>query len=69
MHDDRAIEILKNNLNFSEEDIHKLHIFRIELLRFNSKYNLISKSTEKYVWTRHILDSAQLSKYYDPSLN
>ena len=69
MHDDRAIEILKNNLNFSEEDIHKLHIFRIELLKFNSKYNLISKSTEKYVWTRHILDSAQLSKYYDPSLN
>ena len=30
---------------------------------YNKKYNLISRSTEKDIWHRHILDSAQLIKY------
>ena len=34
-------------------------------MRFNKKYNLISKSTEKDIWHRHILDSAQLVNYID----
>jgi 16S rRNA (guanine527-N7)-methyltransferase len=40
-----------------------LQIFHDELLKFNKKYNLISKSTESNIWSRHILDSAQIIKY------
>lgn len=50
-------------LNFSPEQLEKIQIFHDELLIFNKKYNLISKSTENDVWHRHILDSAQLVKY------
>ena len=56
---------LKNILKFSTEDLDKLQIFHDELLKFNKKYNLISKSTEHNVWHRHILDSAQIVKYID----
>ena len=56
---------LKNILKFTTEDLDKLQIFHDELLKFNKKYNLISKSTEHNVWHRHILDSAQLVKFID----
>ena len=55
--------LLINKLNFSSDDLNKLSIFYDELLRFNKKYNLISKSTESNIWDRHILDSAQITKY------
>ena len=54
---------LSNKLNFSSDDLVKLSIFHDELLKFNKKYNLISRSTEGDVWKRHILDSAQIVKY------
>ena len=54
---------LLKKLNFSSDDLNKLSIFHDELLRFNKRYNLISKSTESDVWSRHILDSAQIVKY------
>jgi len=54
---------LKKILNFSPIDLDKLKIFHDELLKFNKKYNLISKSTENDIWHRHILDSAQLVNY------
>ena len=54
---------LTNKLNFSSDDLKKLSIFHDELLFFNKKYNLISKSTESDIWARHILDSAQIVKY------
>jgi 16S rRNA (guanine527-N7)-methyltransferase len=38
-------------------------MFKIELLRANKKHNFISKRTESHIWSRHILDSAQLVKY------
>jgi 16S rRNA (guanine527-N7)-methyltransferase len=56
---------LKNILKFSTEDLDKLKIFHHELLKFNKRYNLISKSTENDIWHRHILDSAQLINYID----
>ena len=56
---------LKNILKFTTEDLDKLQISHDELLKFNKKYNLISKSTEHNVWHRHILDSAQIVKYID----
>jgi 16S rRNA (guanine527-N7)-methyltransferase len=54
---------LINKLKFSKDDINKLSIFHDELLKFNKKYNLISRSTENDIWKRHILDSAQLINY------
>ena len=35
----------------------------------NKKFNLISKSTEKIIWHRHVLDSAQLVKFIDFNVN
>jgi 16S rRNA (guanine527-N7)-methyltransferase len=58
-----VIETLELNLKFTKEDIEKLHIFHDELLAYNKKYNLISKSTELDIWNRHIFDSAQLVNY------
>ncbi len=55
--------LLSNKLNFTSDDLCKLQIFHDELLKFNQKYNLISKSTESEAWNRHILDSAQIVKY------
>ena len=52
--------ILKNDLNFSENSLIKLEKFVAFLLKYNKKYNLISKNTEKEIWNRHVLDSAQL---------
>ena len=65
MSEEEAKKRLKNELQFSDEDIANLEIFKNYLLEFNSKYNLISKSTENLIWSRHILDSAQLIKYFD----
>ena len=56
---------LRENLGFSDKKIQKIHKYIDLLLIFNKKYNLISKSTEKEVWSRHILDSAQIIKYID----
>ena len=56
---------LRENLGFSDKKIQKIHKYIDLLLIFNKKYNLISKSTEKEIWNRHILDSAQIIKYID----
>ena len=56
---------LQENLGLSDEKIDKIRKYIDLLLIFNKKYNLISKSTEKEVWYRHILDSAQIIKYID----
>ena len=55
--------ILLKKLKFSADDIIKLSVFHDELLKFNKKYNLISKSTESCIWDRHILDSAQITRF------
>ena len=56
---------LLNKLKFSLDDLDKLSVFHDELIKFNKKYNLISKSTEGHIWDRHILDSAQIVKYIE----
>ena len=58
---DTILELKK--LGFSSNSLKKLDIYVQYLLDYNKKYNLISKSTEKQVWKRHILDCAQLIKY------
>ena len=57
--------ILAKNLNFNDNKLELIELFVHEVLIFNKKYNLISKSTEKDIWKRHVLDSAQLVKYID----
>ena len=59
---------LKEKLGFSDLSVKKLQIFQNSLLDYNTKYNLIAKSTEKNIWLRHILDSAQLINYIDKKI-
>tara|TARA_B110000444_G_C18704114_1_gene530439 strand:- start:344 stop:958 length:615 start_codon:yes stop_codon:yes gene_type:complete len=69
MTEDEAKTLLVQSLNFSSQDMNKLEKFKKLLLEYNSKYNLISKTTEKSIWSRHILDSAQLIKYISTNKN
>jgi len=57
--------VLAENLNFNNDKLQKLELFVNEVLSYNKKYNLISKNSEKDIWHRHILDSAQLIKHID----
>ena len=59
--------ILLNDLHFNAEKVNKLDKFVSTLLDFNSRRNLIGKSTEKHIWDRHVLDSAQLINFIEPS--
>ena len=61
----RVKEILKKDLLFSDNSIKKIDIFINSLLEFNNRYNLISKNTVKSIWFRHILDSAQITRFID----
>ena len=65
MQEQEVINILQNQLNYSAKNISDIKIFINELLKANKKHNFISKSTEKVIWHRHILDSAQLVKFID----
>ena len=65
MHDKKVIEILIKKYSFKENTINKLKEFSREFLNYNGRYNLISKNTEKSIWIRHILDSAQLLSFID----
>ena len=59
--------LLKKNFNISNNDINNLEDYVNLLLERNAIYNLISKNTENTIWSRHILDSAQLLKFFDSS--
>ena len=61
----KVTEILKNELGYSNSSINKIKEFNTQLLKYNKRYNLISKSTENNIWYRHILDSAQIIKFLD----
>ena len=65
MNELKVIQILKNDLGFSNSSIEKIKKFNNYLLQYNKNYNLISKSTENDTWYRHILDSAQIIKFID----
>ena len=57
--------VLLKNLNFNDKKLELIELFVKEVLNFNKKYNLISKNSEKDIWNRHVLDSAQLVKHID----
>jgi len=65
MQEKEVISILQNQFKYSSKSISDIKIFINELLKANKKHNFISKSTEKVIWHRHILDSAQLTKFID----
>ena len=65
MQEKEVISILQNQLKYSSKSISDIKIFINELLKANKKHNFISQSTEKVIWHRHILDSAQLTKFID----
>ncbi len=56
-------KILQEQFKFTDQSIDKLKMLETELLKANRKHNFIAKSTESSIWSRHILDSAQLVKY------
>ena len=57
--------ILVKDLNFNEKKLELTELYVQEVLNYNQKYNLISKHSEKDIWNRHVLDSAQLVKHID----
>jgi len=61
----RSKLILAKNLNFDQNKLQKIELFVNEVLSYNKKYNLISKNSEKDIWHRHVLDSAQLVRHID----
>ena len=63
MREQEVIKILQEELKFTDQSIDKLKMLETELLNANQKHNFIAKSTEDSIWSRHILDSAQLVKY------
>ena len=63
MQEQEVIKILQEKLKFTDQLIDKLKMLEAELLKANKKHNFISKSTEGLIWSRHILDSAQLVKF------
>ena len=63
MQEQEVIKILQQELKFTDQSIDKLKMFVTELLNANKKHNFIAKSTEGSIWSRHILDSAQLVKF------
>ncbi len=57
--------VLAKNLNFNDKKLELIELFVQEVLNYNQKHNLISQSSEKDIWNRHVLDSAQLVKHID----
>jgi len=56
-------EEARSLLNVPRETLHTLDLFVDSLLAENRNQNLISASSVEHVWSRHILDSAQLLRF------
>jgi 16S rRNA (guanine527-N7)-methyltransferase len=57
---DLDVEFFIKKFNVSRETIEKLNKYRDFLLSSNKSLNLIGKTTENQIFTRHFLDSAQI---------
>ena len=55
-------------LQVSRETINSLNLYEELVLKNNNKFNLIGKSTENIIKTRHILDSAQAIDFIDKNI-
>ena len=65
MNKEEVLNYLSKNIKFNNSEIEKLDVFQKELIKYNDSYNLIGSSTLNDIWTRHILDSAQIIKFID----
>jgi 16S rRNA (guanine527-N7)-methyltransferase len=54
------VEFFIKRFNVSRETIEKLNIYKDFLLSSNKSLNLIGKTTENQILTRHFIDSAQI---------
>ena len=54
-------------LNVSRETLRQFEAFLALLEKWQRRINLVADSTMVDVWQRHILDSAQLVKFYPPN--
>ena len=57
MDEHKVLDQLRNKLGYSVKSTIKIRKYVDLLLKANKKYNLISKTTERIIWLRHILDS------------
>jgi 16S rRNA (guanine527-N7)-methyltransferase len=57
---DLDVEFFIKKFNVSRETIEKLHKYKDFLLSSNKSLNLIGKTTENQIFTRHFADSAQI---------
>ena len=60
---ERAIHWLRDNLGVGDDQLVRLDDFVRMLLAESQEQNLIAAATRKQVWTRHVLDSAQLLRH------
>jgi len=60
-----SIEFFIKKFNVSRETIEKLNIYNDFLLENNKLLNLIGKTTENHVFSRHFTDSAQIYDLID----
>lgn len=63
------IDFFKKKFNVSRETIEKLKIYHKFLIEKNKTINLIGKNTEKYIFSRHFKDSAQIYDLIDKKLD
>ena len=63
MNEKEVRNILISQLYFTQDSLYKIENFCREVIEYNKKFNLISRSTENQIWDRHVLDSAQLVKF------
>jgi 16S rRNA (guanine527-N7)-methyltransferase len=62
---DKDIEFFIKKFNVSRETIKKLNIYNHFLLENNKLLNLIGKTTENHIFSRHFKDSAQIYDLID----
>jgi 16S rRNA (guanine527-N7)-methyltransferase len=62
---DKDIEFFIKKFNVSRETIEKLNIYNNFLLENNKLLNLIGKTTENHIFSRHFTDSAQIYDLID----
>lgn len=60
---DSIYEMLNQRVSVSRETFEKMTAYCDLLLKWQAKINLVGGETQKEVWGRHFLDSAQLSLY------
>jgi len=57
---DKDVEFFIKKFNVSRETVEKLNKYKDFLLNSNKSLNLIGKTTEKHIFSRHFTDSAQI---------